>query len=293
MSYAIRNLTPDAAGILTLESEQRAEDTAPAGTTLFEASNDTEDRYGSVVRQDWRLAEFRANPVILDMHNRNRVVGRALEAKVPRSGDDAGRLMIRVEWDLANPDPSLAAVGHQHLSGFRRAGSVGWQFGKVTHRDRLAPEHPAYKAKEKKQGAFGDYVFEYESAGLYYEGNTLHEFSSVSVPGNATALQRHYLAELGATDPEDLTARLRVVAESVPRSLAADLQAFARDQANRAALLDLLWPDIVHRVRTDTDTRRVLRALLESGPPAPTAAPAASTPSLASLVLRRLQEATP
>jgi hypothetical protein len=290
VSIEIRNAIPEA-GLLTLDSEQR-DAVGDDNTTLFEASNDTEDRYNSIVRQDWKLTEYRANPVVLDSHNPYRVVGRAVEAKVPRTGDDAGKLMIRVEWNLQSPDPALAAVGHQHLNGFRKAGSVAWQYGKVTQRDKLPTDHVAFKQKEKRVLAYGDYVYEYESAGLYYEQNALREFSSVSVPGNATALQRHYLAHIGAQDPEDIAARLRAAQDTVPRAVGADLASMAQDPANRAALLTLLWPDLVDRMRTDAEARRVLRAILEAGPPAPPpAAVAAPTPSLASLVLCRLQEA--
>ena len=256
-------------------AEQR-DAAADDGTTLFVASTDEEDRYNSVVRQDWKLSEYRANPVVFDNHNASRVVGRATEAKVPKNGDDAGRLMIRVLWDMENPDPTIRSVGHQHRNGFRNSGSVRWSYRKVTPRDKLDPTHPAYKAREKKQVSIGDYVYEYETAGVYYEGNNLLEFSSAPLPGNASALQRSYLAAMGELDAGDVSRRLRLVGETVPRAVATDLVELARSAApeQRAGLVDLLWPDLLERVRaemrglarTDTEFRRIVQAYDAAGP---------------------------
>lgn len=285
----------DLADLLVLPEVKQQDNSGKAdGSTLFEASNDSEDRYDSIVKQDWSLGNYRANPVVLDSHDYKRVVGRAVEAKVPRAGDDTGKLMIRVAWATDAPDPSLAVVGWQHQNGFRSAGSVGWKYSKVTERDRLPTDHKYFRQKQKKTVEFFGMTFEIETAGILYENNELLEFSSVAVPGNATALQRSYLAALSAVAPDDIPARLRIVQETAPRRVGEDLAAQLRDPAQRALAVDLLWPDLVQRMRTDAETRRVLRALLEAGPPAvPPAAAAAPTPSLAGLVLRRLQEATP
>lgn len=264
---------------LQWHAEQR-DAAAEDGTTLFVASTDEEDRYNSVVRQDWTLKEYRANPIVLDNHNAGRVVGRATEAKVPRSGDDTGRLMIRVLWDTENPDPSIRSVGHQHLNGFRSSGSVRWSYRKVTPRDKLDPAHPAYKAREKKQVSIGDYVYEYETAGVYYEGNNLLEFSSAPLPGNASALQRSYLAAMAELEPGDVGRRLGLVAETVPRAVALDLVELARSASpeQRGGLVDLLWPDLIERVRgelraiarTDTEFRRIVQAYDAARPARPT-----------------------
>jgi hypothetical protein len=137
-------------------------------TTTFVASTDRADRARDIVAQDWVLDRFLANPVILDNHDSRRVVGMATRAAV-----EDGRLVIEVAWDLESPDPSIAAVGHQHLQGFRRAGSVGFRAGKVTFRADLPDTHPAYGER-----------------GYFYEGNELLEFSSATIPMNPDALQR-------------------------------------------------------------------------------------------------------
>ncbi len=252
MPFAIRNLAAD---VHELEIEQRASTDPDAKTTIFVASDDTEDRYGSVVKQDWDLKNFRKNPVILDSHDPRRVVGRAIEAKVPRVGDDTGKLIIEVEWNLASPDPTISRVGDDHLRGFRRACSVGWRYGRVTARDKLPTDSPYFRQKESKTVEFFGYTYEIETAGVLYEKNELLELSSVAVPGNANALQRGY-----GQPPIDP--------------------------------LDLIWSVLGKRLRSDAEVRRIIRALVEAGPPAPPipAAAAAPTPSVASLVLRRLQE---
>lgn len=270
--------------LLALVAVDRADDPEPdSKTTLFVASTEDEDRYNSVVKQDWDLKNWRRNPVILDNHNMMRVVGRGVEGKVPRVGDDAGKLMIRSEWDLDNPDPSIRSVGWQHLNGFRSAGSVRWKYRKVTERDRLDPSHSAFKQKTKQQVESPWGVYEIESAGLFYEGNELLEFSSVSVPGNANALQRSLLAELGIVEPADWRKRAQRVGETVPRHVAADLESWLELPEHRARALDLLWPDVLDRMRTDPTYRRIHRALGDAGPPP------APVPSFEALVLRHLE----
>lgn len=235
-----------------------------ARTTSFVASTDASDRAGDVVRQDWRLFNYRRNPVILDNHHTLRVVGKAARA-VNRKLDkgDRSQLEIDVLWDLDNPDPGLRAVGHQHLNGFRSAGSVGFRSGKRTLRNKLPTDHPAFAEPTKIERPWGVY----EIVGEYLEQNELLEFSSATIPMNPEAAQRAYHARLAEHDPGDIDGRLRVVAETVPRSVAGDLPEWLTDPESRAAALGLLWPDWLERARSDADLRRVLRAILDVGPP--------------------------
>lgn len=240
------------------------------GTTLFVASTDDEDRAMDIVRQDWdqqgRMRAFNANPVICDNHIYTRVVGRGPGAKVPRVGDDAGRLMIRSRWDLENPDPSIRAVGHQHINDFRNAGSVGFNYGKRTERHKLDPNDPYFRQAVEIETWWGG---TYEMSGFLYEKNSLLEFSSATIPMNPNALQRSYLAEMGLIDPEDIERRTKLVGETVPKRTAGDLLSFLKEPANRRAAMDLLWPDLLDRVRTDKALRRVLLALVDAAPVVP------------------------
>lgn len=223
---------------------------ATDGTTLFVASTDAEDRALDVVKQDWRLSEFRANPVILDNHNPTRVVGRALEARVPKAGEpgDIGKLMIRVQWDQSNPDPSIRSVGHQHLNRFRNAGSVGFKAAKTTARNKLAADHPAFREPVKVETWWGGTI---ENAGKYYEGNNLLEFSSATLPMNPQALQRalgmgdpeaQYHERMAELDPSDIDRRLKLLEQTLTRKLAEEIREYCA--ANPAALTDLLLPDL-------------------------------------------------
>lgn len=249
-------------------------------STLFIASTDDEDRAMDVVKQDWRLANYRRNPVVLDGHDPRRVVGKAISVKVPKQGEDAGKLILRALWDLDNPDPTLRAVGHQHLNGFRSAGSVGFRHGKKTRRDKLDQGDRYYKPAKKVEMWWGGEV---EMAGFLYESNELLEHSSVPLPMNANALQRSLLAEYAAHDPEDIEARARVVAQTVPKDIAEDITAMLKHPEQltaeqRKALVEQLAPDLLivtreqHRAqllefaRTDPDFRRILRAVVESDP---------------------------
>lgn len=260
------------------------------GTTTFVASTDSEDRAMDVVKQDWRLRNFRNNPVILDNHLSLRVVGRSVAESVPRVGDDAGKLMITVGWDLSNPDPSIRSVGYQHLEGFRRAGSVGFKHGKKTARNKLDQSSPYYREPVKVETWWG----EYEMSGFLFENNELMEFSSATIPMNPEALQRSIVAAYSERDPADLQGRAKLAGETgIPRATVADLLEMARAPEHRAALLDLLWPDVVARIKSDPEMRRVLRVLSLSSDPAASPPPAPTpVPSFAGRVLALMKEST-
>ncbi len=207
---------------------------ANARTTLFIASTPAEDRALDVVRQDWRLANYRSNPIILDNHYGGRVVGRGEKSSVPA---DTKNLEILVRWDLENPDPLVRSVGHQHLSGFRSAGSVGFRSGAITRRDKLPTDHEAYRTPAKMATPWG----EYEWAGLLYEKNELLEFSSASIPMNPGALHRPSrdgsgkaleLSEHLATLDDPLLKAITVARETTPRHTSDELvELVKRDQA--------------------------------------------------------------
>lgn len=258
--------------VLVSQRAKEDDDEHRDGTTLFVASTDDEDRMMDIVRQDWdqggRLRDFRRNPVILDNHNHLRTVGRGIEAKVPRVGDDAGKLMIRVEWNLSSPDPTLAAVGHAHLNGYRSAGSVGFNHGQKTARHLLDTSDPYFRQPIEVETWWGGTV---EMSGWLFEKNTLIEFSSATIPANANALQRSLIRELGLLEPGDIDRRVAVVGKTVPKRVAEDLRAYFQSPKHRKAALDLLWPDLLEKARKDPTFRRMLRALADgSGSPSST-----------------------
>lgn len=207
-----------------------------AGTTTFTASTADVDRALDIVRQDWLLANFRANPVILDNHNRGRVVGRAIDVGVRK---ESGNLELTVEWDLDSPDPLVQCVGHQHLRGYRTSGSVGFKSGKATRRNKLPADHEAFAEEVEIVTPWGPYKY----VGTYYERNELLEFSSATVPANVRARHKPPAAAktltgervLEPVDPELVERAL----EGVPRVV-------------RAELLKLL--------RTDDTVRRIVLA---------------------------------
>jgi len=247
---------------------------AEAGTTTFDASYEQEDRAGDVVRQDWRLREYRANPVILDNHMRTRVVGRALKASVPRADTDDPHLVIQVQWDMDSPDPTIRAVGHQHLHGFRAAGSVGFRWGKATKRDKLATDHRWYSEGRTVDTPWG----QINRVGSYYERNTLLEFSSASIPMLPTALQRalcdtpeaQLRAHVDRLDSDDLEARIREVArETLHRSLAEELLSVFRAAG----------PDL---------RRSIAACTMAAPPPVRTPSPEPPAPTLDDLIVTHL-----
>jgi len=273
----------DDSGSVLIES--RAEKGNTDGTTLFVASTDSPDRAMDVVKQNWRLAEFRSNPVILDNHNPLRVVGHAVEAIVPKAGDDAGKLMIRVKWDTDNPNPEVRGVGHQHLAGIRRAGSVGFRSEKKTRRDKLPADHEFYQAPIEIETFWGREKY----AGTLFESPVLLEFSSATIPMNAQALQRSFELFRREDDPEaeapadDTDSDVDPWAwladdEQLDRVAQALLPAFVRalfpkpekdapaDEPVAEMAMRMVRPTVLDILRTDP-ARRIVQAYAQAGPP--------------------------
>lgn len=246
-----------------------------AGTTTFTASTADEDRALDVVKQDWnlkgRLRHFKANPVILDNHRHLRVAGAAdpKTVKVPRA---TRNLEMVVRWDLDSPDPLMRTVGHQHLHGFRSAGSVGFRSDKRTARNELPEDHEAYREPITIESWWGS--FEY--AGVYHEGNHLLEFSSASVPMNPYALQQ-------AGDMTDAERQLRErVAELEGEADKAEIIA-------RATTPRVTADELISLIKSNADVRRAVVAAYDASfiPPGPSPSPAPPTPPPAIPAKRR------
>lgn len=210
-----------------------------AGSTLFVASTDDEDRHGDIVRQDWKLAQYRANPVILWMHDHMQApIGRAKSAKTVKGEDGRSRLMIDVEWDASGVNPLAETIAAQFTSGYLSTGSVGFVPSKRTFRNQLSEDHSAYKPLGKGQPQY--------MHGMYLEGNNLLEFSATTIPANPNARAVRAWAQ-EAEDPAEQVKRL--LSESGAR---AELRSMMLDwlrqdpemlQAVRAAYLSAPEPE--------------------------------------------------
>lgn len=250
-------------------------------TTTFVASTAASDRMGDVVSQDsWNLREFLNNPCILDNHQVMRVVGNATDAAVRNR-----QLEITVAWDTESPDPSIRNVGHQHLRGIRRAGSVGFRSAKKTARNKLPKTHPAYAEPVEMETWWGGTV---EVVGTLFEDNTLLEFSSATIPANPEALQRWALGPTAPSaqraGPVELVALVEA-ADPVSRSRLLELL-LAGDLGTKA--IDALYSALLARVRSD---RSLIRVLMGQGFEPPPAEPA--QPSFSSLLLAKLKGGDP
>lgn len=160
----------------------------------FVASTAAPDRYGSIIRQDWRLDAYRANPVVLLQHDgySRLPIGRGTVEVVN------GQLEVVVEWDAA--DPLARSVAGKVKRGFLNAVSVGFSPGSVGFRDELPEDDPDY------------------GEGPILSSCELLEISVVTVPGNSAAV----VSERNA--PRDLDA---LAAALVPK-IVAGLRAAAK-----------------------------------------------------------------
>jgi len=191
--------------------------------TDFVASTAIVDRMGDVIDQGtWRLANWRANPVILHEHAPP-VIGKG---KAKRSAD---ALSIKVQWDIGDHNPIATLAGTQHLNGFRSAGSVGFIPGKAKNRLDLGDDDPRKAPKNTPRWL----------AGNVFSHNELLEFSSVAVPANPQALQLSLYADEAEGDEDKVE---RFVRESVAKATAeAILAAVKDDETIQRAIRALVW----------------------------------------------------
>lgn len=220
----------------------------------FISSTGAEARDGEIIDQaSWRLGHYRKNPVVLDGHNTDHVIGRT--AKVQPEG---GMLLSRITWNVANPLGAERA--QEHAEGFRQAVSVRWITGKRVARNELPDTDPRYQAKPKRVDTVWGPI---ERFGNVLFNNTLLEQSSVSVPGDPRALQQRGLGVdavtvlAGAPDAHAATD-----ARAILISTLADPGLWT-DAGVRIALAGALR----HAVRSDIELRRLLEAVGLTSPP--------------------------
>lgn len=103
-----------------------------ARTCEFIASTETIDAHGTVVKQDWRLDRFSANPVVLFNHDARCPIGTA-EVNVA-TGDAGPTLLARVKF--ATGDEMAERCWSLVKQGVLRGMSVGFRPGRAAYEDR-------------------------------------------------------------------------------------------------------------------------------------------------------------
>lgn len=189
-----------------------ADDAKVSGRTVFLASDDRLDRYGTRIAQDWmedgRMVAFDSNPVVPWSHDYSMPpVGRVAEREVREVAPGAMGLYIAVEWDM--DDERAASIAGKYARGVLSAVSVGFRSGKVTALSALDKAHP-WMAPE----------------GYMLSGNELMEISAVTVPGNPRALAQRDSGWLAAA-----------LVEQAPDVVRAEVVRLLREDASIRALV--------------------------------------------------------
>lgn len=128
----------------------------------FVCSTDTEDSYGEIVRQTWRLGRFLKNPVALWAHDSHSLpIGQWLHVRVE---DGALRGTLKVAPGKCNPQAEY--VWQSILEKTLRAVSVGFMPGKVTYEDDETGDNQL----------------------CVLDDNELYEISVVPIPANPDAI---------------------------------------------------------------------------------------------------------
>jgi HK97 family phage prohead protease len=217
------------------------------------ASEAVPDRMRDIVEQDWRLENYRSNPVILWGHDSTGLpVGRASSIGVVE-----GRLLAGITWDR---DGVLGGeVARMFDEGWLNAVSVGFRPGKVQHRSDLDESDP----RRAEQG-------------FVLSNNELLEISAVAIPALQTALAQRALATAQpaaalaalisdlrtlatrpSPDPLAVLFGIRSGVAPTPPTVPGGASSSLRLDV-RAALLDL--------VRTDREVQRSIEGLLLASP---------------------------
>lgn len=142
-------------------------------TVDFVFSSNKQDRMGDIVEQNWNLAHFKRNPVILFNHNPNLPI-----AKCTKVGIIDSKLCGTVEFPVKGLNALSDQVYALILAGILNAGSVGF----------ISTEREIMRDKD------GMWI------GMTFKKPQLLEFSVVSIPANSDALITARSMGL-ATDP--------------------------------------------------------------------------------------------
>lgn len=142
------------------------------------ASTESLDSHGTVLRQNWRLDRFKANPVVLFGHDRTAIpIGKAPKVKIegPKGSKRLlATIRFREEGKSTQADEVWSAVEDETLRGI----SVGFR----SHSQRVE------KADDREF--------------LVLDDNELFEISIVPVPSNSETLAAMRSRMLGADTPQ-------------------------------------------------------------------------------------------
>lgn len=97
-----------------------------ARTIEVVASTETVDSHGTILLQDWDLARFERNPVVLWAHNQGDDVELPIGRAVARV--EANELIATIEFAPESINPFAESVFQHYAAGFLRAVSVGFDF---------------------------------------------------------------------------------------------------------------------------------------------------------------------
>lgn len=102
-----------------------------ARRVTFVASTEAIDSYDSVIRQNWRLDRWNANPVVLFAHNqRDLPIGKGVDLKVVKA-----ETLIEVEFASLELNPLADQVFRLVLGEFLRGCSIGFYPHKVSYEE--------------------------------------------------------------------------------------------------------------------------------------------------------------
>lgn len=169
---------PTAGGRATKASGKGGADADTTRSVDHVASDETPDRMGDIIRvAGWDLTNFKANPMLLWMHDHNHPIGRVTSAKKGKTDD--GKRALLTTARLHDDDKSIGGLSNDVLlrlvqDGDLPAVSVGFQ--------PLASHRPESEDERVKLG-LGPW-------GVVYEASDLLELSVVSIGANPNALKR-------------------------------------------------------------------------------------------------------
>jgi len=214
-------------GELVTEETYIERDAVTDESFSFVASSNAVNRYGDVIEQDWILADYWKNPVLLFAHqSREAPVGKVTSFDVTPDGTKTLAKIAFVPDALADERTKYLATLVRHK--FLNAVSVGFIPGEET---------------DRRDEASGKWL------GYTYRKNRLVELSLVTVPANQDAIQLEARA-LGVTEAHLRDLLALDVSELPGRMLAATGLSASRRRALEADR-DLI------RLRSRNSDRRI------------------------------------
>ncbi len=177
-----------ASPLYRLTSKAAAPKNAGENRLAWIYSDETVDRAGDIIRQNWELGNYKQNPVVLWGHGReeDEPIGRTVAI-----GVDSKQLVGTIEFAVAESERA-ARLYRLANGGFIKAGSVGFRPLETRH-----VEDPS----EREKLGLGRW-------GVVFERSELLEFSLCAVPCNPNAIQEGVKSKAILEADADLLAAL-------------------------------------------------------------------------------------